>query len=156
MRVELQVGASVRVSTSSSRGEMISVLQLRAACVNPAAGDMTSRSMAVGLAMEVCTPTMAWKSWSVVLSHCRSTSMCIVVIFPASKCRYSDVRGDSLVDPKLGLELSMHWNAGSPKVTITALTECLQCFGVSMVIVGPVAKLKKFGRQALRLGSVGA
>ena len=62
VRFELQVGASVRVSTSSSRGERTSVLQLRAACVNPAAGDMTSSSMAVGLAMEVCTPTMAWKS----------------------------------------------------------------------------------------------
>ena len=62
VRFELQVGASVRVSTSSSRGEMTSVLQLRVACVNPAAGDVTSTSMAVGLAMEVCTPTMAWKS----------------------------------------------------------------------------------------------
>ena len=156
VRFELQVGASVRVSTSSSRGEMTSVLQLKSLCVNPAAGDMTSRSMAVGLAMELCTPTMAWKSCSVVVIHWSSVSMCIVVIFPASKCRCSDVRGDSLVDPKLGLELSMHWSAGRPKVSITALTVCLQCSGVSMVIVGPVAKLKKFGRQALRLGSVGA
>ena len=62
VRCELQVGASVRVSTSSSRGEIISVLQLRLACVNPAAGLITSRSMAVGLAMELCTPMMAWKS----------------------------------------------------------------------------------------------
>ena len=46
--------------------------------------------------------------------------MCIVVIFPASKCRCSDVLGDSRVDPKLGLELSMHWSAGSPKVSINA------------------------------------
>ena len=82
--------------------------------------------------------------------------MCIVVIFTASKCRCSDVRGDSLVEPKLGLELSMHWSAGSPRESITALTVCLPCSGVYMMMVGPVVKLKKFGRQALRLGIVGA
>ena len=60
VRLALQVGASVRVSTSSSRGEMTSVLQLRAACVNPAAGDMTSKSMAVGLDMVLVVPMMAW------------------------------------------------------------------------------------------------
>ena len=156
VRLELQVVASVRVSTSSSRGEMTSVLQLRAACVKPAAGDMMSRSMAVGLAMVLCTPTMAWKSCSVLLSHCSSVSICMVVIFPISKCRCSAVRGKSFVDPRLGLELSTDCRAGSPKVSITALTECLWCSGVSMVMVGPVAKLKKFGRQALRLGNVGA
>ena len=62
VRFELQVDASVRVSTSSSRGEMTIVLQHRAACVNPAVGDITSTSMAVGLAMVPCTPTIAWKS----------------------------------------------------------------------------------------------
>ena len=62
VRLALQDCASVRVSTSSSRGEMTSVLQHIAACVNPAAGDMTSTSMAVGLAIVLCTPTMAWKS----------------------------------------------------------------------------------------------
>ena len=38
VRLELQVGASVRVATSSSRGEMTSVLQLTVACVNRQAG----------------------------------------------------------------------------------------------------------------------
>ena len=82
--------------------------------------------------------------------------MCIVVIFPASKCRCSDARGASVVDPRLGLELSMQWSAGSPRESITALTVCLPCSGVSMTMVGPVAKLKKFGRQALSVGSIGA
>ena len=82
--------------------------------------------------------------------------MCIVVIFPASKCKCSDARGASLVDPKLGLGLSIHWRAGSPRASITALAVCLQCSGVSMKMVGPFAKLKKFGRQALRVGSIGA
>ena len=71
--------------------------------------------------------------------------MCIVVIFPASKCRCSDARGASFVDPRLGLELSIQWSVGSLRESITALKVCL-----------PVAKLKKFGRQALRVGSIGA
>ena len=82
--------------------------------------------------------------------------MCIVVSLPASKCRCSDARGASFVDPRLGRELSIHWSAGSPKESITALTVCLPCSGVSMMMVGPVAKLKKLGRQALRVGSIGA
>ena len=152
MSSELHVGASVRVSTSSSRGEMTSVLQLKAACVNPAAGDMTSKSMAVGLDIVLCTPTIAWKACSDVLSHLRSDSICIGVIFPASKCSCSADRGDSLVDPRLGLGLSMVWRAGSPKASITVLTVYLHCVGVSIVIIGPVAKLKKFGRHAFSLG----
>ena len=82
--------------------------------------------------------------------------MCIVVIFPVSKCRCSDARGASFVDPRLGLELSMQWSAGSPRESITALTMCLPCSGVSTMMVGPIVKLKKFGRQALRIGSIGA
>ena len=65
--------------------------------------------------------------------------MCIGEIFPVSKCRCSAVRGDSFVEPKLGLGLSMHWSAGNAKDSMTALTVCLHCVGVSMVIVGPVA-----------------
>ena len=80
--------------------------------------------------------------------------MCIGVIFPDSKCSCSADRGDSFVDPRLGLGLSMVWSAGSPKESITVLTVCLHCVGVSMVIVGPVAKLKKFGRHAVSLGRV--
>ena len=82
--------------------------------------------------------------------------MCIFEIFPVSKWRCSELRGESFVDPKLGLGLSIVWSAGSPSFSITALTVCLQCSGTSMVMVGPVAKLKKFGRQALRLGVVRA
>ena len=51
VRLEFHVGASERVSTSRSLGDMTSVLQLRDACVYPAAGDMTSMSIAVGLVM---------------------------------------------------------------------------------------------------------
>ena len=107
VRLVLQVIASVRVSTRSKRGEITSVLQHREPWVCPAAGDMTSTSMAVGLAMVLCTPTMAWKSCSVMLSHLSSVSMCIGVIFPGSKCNCSDVRGASFVEPKLGLGLSI-------------------------------------------------
>ena len=60
VRLELQVDASERVSTSRSLGEMTSVLQLRAACVWPAVGDMTSASIAVGLAMVLVVPMIAW------------------------------------------------------------------------------------------------
>ena len=60
VRFVLQVVASVRVSTRSKRGEMTSVLQHKEAWVCPAAEDMTSTSMAVGLAMVLSTPTMAW------------------------------------------------------------------------------------------------
>ena len=60
VRLELQVDASERVSTKRSLGEMTSVLQLRAACVWPAVGDMTSTSIAVGLAMVLVVPMMAW------------------------------------------------------------------------------------------------
>ena len=56
--------------------------------------------------------------------------MCMVVIFPASKCRCSDARGASFVDPRLGRGLSMHWSAGSPRESITALTVCLLRSGV--------------------------
>ena len=133
---------------------MTSVLQLRVACVNPATGDMTSTSTAVGLAMVLCMPTMAWKSCSLLLSHLSSDSICIVVIFLVSKCSCSAVRGESFVDPRLGLGLSMLWSAGSPKESTTALTLCLHCAGVSMVMVGSVVKLKKLGRHAVRLGRV--
>ena len=51
VRLEFHVGASERVSISGSLGDMTSVLQLRDACVYPAAGDMTSMSIAVGLVM---------------------------------------------------------------------------------------------------------
>ena len=61
-----------------------------------------------------------------------------------------------LLAPGLGLELSIQRSAGSPRESITALTVCLPCSGVSMMMVGPVVKLKKFGRQALRVGSMGA
>ena len=55
----LQTWLSVRVSTSSNRGEMTRVLQLSSACVKPADADMTSTSIAVGLDMVVSTPMMA-------------------------------------------------------------------------------------------------
>ena len=80
--------------------------------------------------------------------------MCIGVIFPASKCNCNAVRGVSLVVPKLGLGLSTDWSPGSAKVSTIALTSCLHCVGISIVIVGPVAKLKKVGRQAMRRGMV--
>ena len=75
VRLEFHVGASERVSTNRSLGDMTSVLQLRDACVYPAAGDMTSMSIEVGLVMVFCTPTIAWKSVSLLLSHLRSASM---------------------------------------------------------------------------------
>ena len=59
VKLLLQAWLSDRVSTSSSRGEMTRVLQLSSACVKPADADMTSTSIAVGLDMEVSTPTMA-------------------------------------------------------------------------------------------------
>ena len=60
--------------------------------------------------------------------------------------------GASLVVPKLGLGLSTAWSPGSPRVTTMAWTACLQCVGTSIVIVGPVAKVKKLGRQAMMRG----
>ena len=60
VRLELHVDASYRVSTSSSLGDKTSVLQLRDPWVCPAVGDITSTSMAVGLVMVLCRPTIAW------------------------------------------------------------------------------------------------
>ena len=74
VRLELQTWLSARVSTSSNRGEMTSVLQLSPACVWPAAADMTSTSIAVGFDMVVSTPTMAWKSLSALPSHVSKVS----------------------------------------------------------------------------------
>ena len=101
VRLELQMWLSVRVSTSS-RGEMTRVLQLRSACVWPADVDMTSTSMAVGFVIVVSTPMMAWKSLSVLLSHVSRVSRWIGESFPCSMCSCIVLGGMSFVVPRLG------------------------------------------------------
>ena len=75
VRCVVQVGASVRVSTKSSLGEMTRVLQHKSAWVCPAVADMQSNSIAVGLDMVLTTPTMAWTSLRALLSHLSRDSM---------------------------------------------------------------------------------
>ena len=71
--------------------------------------------------------------------------MCIDVILPVSKCSCRTDRGLSLVVPKLGLGLSMVCSPGNPRVSTMDCTACRNCVGMSIVIVGPVVKLKKLG-----------
>ena len=102
VKLLLQAWLSDRVSTRSSRGEMIRVLQLNSACVKPADADITSTSIAVGLDMVVSTPMIAWKSWSALPSQVSMASRWIGDNFPCSMCRCMVLRGISFVVPKLG------------------------------------------------------
>ena len=102
VRLVLHVVLSDLVSTNNNRGEMTRELQLSSAWVKPAAADITSISIAVGLDIVLRTPMIAWKSFSALPSQLRRASKWIGDSFPCSMCTCMVVRGISFVDPRLG------------------------------------------------------
>ena len=103
VRLVFLESVSDRVSTRTRRGDITSELQPSDPCVNPAAHDMHSRSIEVGLVIVLVTATMAWNCLSALRSHFSSDSMCSGETLPACRWICMEDLGASLVDPKLVL-----------------------------------------------------
>ena len=152
VRCVFHVRHSVRDSISKSRGEMTNELQLRFPCILPAAVDIQSRSMAVGLAIVVIAPTIGSKSRRAFRSHFSSDSMWMGVSLPDSMWMWMQERGASLVLPRLGRALSMARTVGKFSVEMVALAAERKWAGMSIHRVGPTFDVKKLGCQNVSLG----